>query len=97
MRVQINSGAIDTVGPKEIAKAFEMKVMEMSKRGLGYVAANGGSINNHGEKNIVGCTDDGDNVSTRAQRADINNALCSVRKMNFGGNVGVLDGGKSYA
>ncbi len=33
--VQIDSGAIDTVGPKEIAKAFEMKETAMSKRGNG--------------------------------------------------------------
>ena len=50
VRVQIDSGAIDTVGPKEIAKAFEMKETEMSKRGIGYVAANGSSIKNYGEK-----------------------------------------------
>ncbi len=29
VRVQIASGAIDAVGPKEIAKAFEMKETEM--------------------------------------------------------------------
>ncbi len=35
--VQIDSGATDTVGPKEIAKAFEMKGTEMSTRGIEYV------------------------------------------------------------
>ncbi len=32
VRIQIDSGAIDTVGPKEIAVAFKMRETEMSKR-----------------------------------------------------------------
>ncbi len=32
----------------------------------------------------------------RVQCADAKKALCSVRKMNLGGNVVVLDGGRSY-
>ncbi len=35
IRVQIDSGTIDTVGPKEIAKAFEMKESAMCQRGNG--------------------------------------------------------------
>ncbi len=46
---QIDSGAIDAVGPKEIAKAFEMKETEMSNRGKGHVAAIGSSIQNYGQ------------------------------------------------
>ncbi len=46
VRIQIDSGAIDTVGPKGIAGAFEMRETEMSKRGMGCVAANRGSIEN---------------------------------------------------
>ncbi len=33
--VQVDSGAIETVGPKEVAKAFTMKEKAMSKKGLG--------------------------------------------------------------
>ena len=32
----------------------------------------------------------------RIQRADVKKVLCSVHKMNMGGNVVVLDGEKSY-
>ena len=32
----------------------------------------------------------------RVQCADVNKVLCSVHKMNLGGNVVVLDGEKSY-
>ncbi len=66
VRVQIDSGAIDAVGPKEIAKAFETEETEMSRRCKGYIAANGGSIENYGEKKIVGHADDGESASTRA-------------------------------
>ena len=32
----------------------------------------------------------------RVQHADVKKALCSVHKMNLGGNVVVLDGRRSY-
>ncbi len=82
--------------PKEIAKAFEVKETEMSKRGVGYVVADGSSDKNYGEKNIVGYTDSGESVDLRIQCTDAKNALCSVHKMNSRGNVVVLDGGRSY-
>ena len=44
--VQIDSGAIDAVGPKEIASAFGMKETPKSKNGVGFVAASGSSIRN---------------------------------------------------
>ncbi len=44
VRVQIDSGAMATVGPKEIARAFEMMEMVMSKRGVGFVAASESGI-----------------------------------------------------
>ena len=53
-RVQIDAGGIDTVGPKDVAKAFEIKGTTMSRRGFGHVAASGSSVENHGEKKIVG-------------------------------------------
>ncbi len=54
MRVQIDCGAIHTVGPKEVARTFELKETVMSKRGVGCVAANGSSVKNYGEKKVVG-------------------------------------------
>ncbi len=65
----------------------------MSKGGIGYVAANGRGVKNHGEKKIVGYADDGESVSTTVQRADVKKALFSVDKMNLGGNAAALDGG----
>ena len=72
-----------------------MRETEMSRRGIGFVAANGSGIKNYGEKKIVGYTDKGEAVSMRVQCADVKKALCSVHKMNLGGNVVVLDGERS--
>ncbi len=69
--MQIDSGATDAAGTKEIAKALEMKETEMSRSGIGQIAAKWSSIKNYGEEKIVGCTDDGESVSARAQRADV--------------------------
>jgi hypothetical protein len=41
IRVPIDAGAAETVGPKEIAKAFEMKETFVSRIGIGTVAAHG--------------------------------------------------------
>ncbi len=43
-RAQVDSGATDAVGPKEIAKAFTMKENVLSKEGLGRIASNGSRI-----------------------------------------------------
>ncbi len=84
IRVPIDSGAIATVGPKEIAKAFEMKETIMSKRGIGLAAANGSGIKNYWETKIVGYTEDGEGEGLRVQRAGPKKVLESVHKMNMG-------------
>ncbi len=96
VRIQVDSGAIDTVGPRDIAEAFKMRETEMSRRGIGFVAANGSSVKSYGEKKIVGYTDNGEAVSMRGQRADVKKVFCSVHKMNMGGHVVVLDSARSY-
>jgi hypothetical protein len=96
VRVQIDSGAIDTVGPRGVAKAFAMKETTMSKKGIGFVAANGSSIKNYGEKRVVGYTEDGEGVSLKITCAEVDKVLGSVHRFNAGGNVVVLDGRSSY-
>ena len=96
VRVQIDSGAIDTVGPRGVAKALAMKETMMSKKGLGFVAANGSSIKNYGEKRVVGYTEDGEGVSLKITCAEVDKVLGSVHWFNAGGNVVVLDGKSSY-
>ena len=84
------------MAPKEVAKAFELRETVMSKKGIGFVAANGSKIENYGEKRVVGYTEDGEGVSMKMQRAEVKKVLGSVHKMNQGGNVVVLDGERSY-
>ncbi len=70
-RIQIDSGAIDSVGPKVIARAFEMRETATNKRGIGYVAAHGSGVKNYGENKFVGRTEDGEGVSLRTQRGGV--------------------------
>jgi hypothetical protein len=46
IRGQIDSGAVDAAGPREIARAFEMKETAKSKRGIVFGAAHGSGIKN---------------------------------------------------
>ncbi len=91
VRTQTDSGAFDTVRPMEVAKAFGMKETMMSRRGIGHAAANGSSRKNYGEKKTAGLTDDGEELSMRAQRADAKKVVQTAHKMNLGGNVVVSD------
>ena len=96
VRVQMDSGAVDTVVPKDTARAFAIKPTEMSKKGIGFIAANGSKISNYGEKKVIGWTDEGAGMSMRMTCADVKKPLCSVYRMNLGGNVVVFDGDRSY-
>ena len=50
VRVQVDSGAIDSVAPKAVAAGLPVRVTKAAKAGLGYVAANGSRIENYGER-----------------------------------------------
>ena len=65
IKVQVDSGAIDTVAPKNVAKKFELKETPASRRGVGFVAANGSKIQNYGERKVTGYTDEGVPMSMR--------------------------------
>ena len=96
IRVQVDSGAVDTVAPRHIAKAFKLRETALSKNNIGFVAANGSKIENYGERKVCGYTDEGDSISLRMTCADVHKVLGSVHKMNKGGNMVVLDGDNSY-
>jgi len=96
IRVQVDSGAIDTVAPKDVARAFSLQETAMSRNGIGFVAANGSKISNFGERRVVGYTDEGEGVSMRMTCADVQKVLGSVHRMNLGGNRVMLDGHQSY-
>ena len=52
--VTVDSGAIDSVIPKGIAKGVETRATDASRKGLKYRAANGTAIVNEGEKSLKG-------------------------------------------
>ena len=57
--ITVDSGAVDTVGPKAVGQAFPILPTRESSLGLGYRAANGSPIRNFGERTIEGQTEDG--------------------------------------
>ena len=52
IKMKIDSGAIDTVIPKQCASSSKLNESTMSKQGFGYRAANGTPIKNHGERTV---------------------------------------------
>ena len=96
IRVQVDSGAIDTVAPKHVAKAFSLMETKMSKKGIGFIAANGSEMKNHGEKKgrrVHGRRRGGgdeDDVRGRAEGVGLG------AQDEQGGSKVVLDGEKSY-
>ena len=54
LKITVDSGAVDTVGPKSIAPGFPTQGTEASKRGMYYRAANDTKIALHGNKEHLG-------------------------------------------
>ena len=94
--ITIDSGAVDTVGPKGIAESFELKENEASRNKKCYRAANNSRIEIYGEKRIYGMTNDGRNIGMDMQIADVKKPLGSVRKICEAGNRVVFDEAGSY-
>ena len=96
VRLQVDSGAIDTVAPKTVGRHLPVRETEAVKRKMGYVAANGTKIANYGERILRGLNEEGKELSMVVQVADVIKPLASVHRMNEAGNVVVLDGEDSY-
>ena len=94
--VTVDSGAIDSVIPKRVAKGVPVKQTEASRRGLKYRAANGTSIANEGEKSLRGYTNEANLVDMSMQVANVTKPLGSVRAMLKAGNRVVFDEGDSF-
>ena len=94
--VTIDSGAIDSVGPKTVAMDIGIKDTPASRAGLKYRAANGTSIDNLGEKSIQGVTNQGNKVGMTFQIANVTKPLGAVRAMLAAGNQVVFEAGNSY-
>ncbi len=81
--IQIDSGAVDSVGPKEIEKALKLQETMISKKGIGFVAAIGSIIQSYGEKRVVGNTDSGEGVSLKVQFVE----MCKKKVEKYRGEI----------
>ena len=59
LEVTIDSGAVDTVGPRGIAPKVPLEETDASRNGRYYTAANGTKIAIHGMKKVQGYTEEG--------------------------------------
>jgi hypothetical protein len=94
--VTIDSGAVDSVGPRTMATDISIKDTPASRAGLKYRAANGTPIDNLGDKSIQGVTKQGNKVGMTFQIADVTKPLGAVRAMLAAGNKVVFESGHSY-
>ena len=94
--ITVDSGVVDAVGPKGIARGFPLIPTNASKKGMCYRAANDTKIAIHGKKELYGYTPEGSRIGLDVQIADVKKALGSVRRMCEAGNRVVLDEEESY-
>ena len=87
MPIILDSGAVETVGPKTAASNVKMRESEMSKEGKGYKVANGTQIPNMGEKQIQWVDDRGMIGQMTMQVTDVTKVLASVSKVCDAGNT----------
>ena len=92
----VDSGATDTVCPKEFSPTHETKETKESKSGKFYKAANDSKIGVYGRKTIEGMTDDWSPVVVKAEVADVRRCLGSVIRMCEAGNVVHFESGNNY-
>ena len=89
--VTVDSGAVDSVIPRRLARGVPTKQTEASKQGLKYRSASGNPIINEGEKDLHGYTKEGNSVNMCMQVAEVTKPLGSVRAYVRAGNRVVFD------
>ena len=94
--VKLDSGAIGWVFTTEAGKAFPLEPTKASLAGVNYVAANGTTIGNYGQRKIKGYSDEKVPLAVAAQIADVKNNLGSVYRMCQAGNRVMFDEDGSY-
>ena len=75
IKVDLDSGAIDTVTPPSTAKHFAILETESSKRGLHYRAANVTKITNNGARNIQAISGDYNHMNSAYQIVQAGNKI----------------------
>ncbi len=92
----IDSGAAVTVMPKTWCMEHETKQSAASKAGDFYTTADGGIVENEGEKVLTLATQDGGMRHMVFQVVAVNKSLGSVSQIVANGNRVVFDTGGSY-
>ena len=91
VKFAVDSGATETVVSEEMLAFVKTFEGAAAKRGVMYEVANGLRIPNLGEKEFVGVTEEGLSRKLKAQVADVNKPLLSVKKVVSAGNRVVFD------
>jgi hypothetical protein len=91
IRVNVDSGAIDSCIPPNVASMFKVRSTKMSENGGYYTSASGGVIYNEGERDVRGVTDDAQELGMTFQVAKVRGPLGSVRRICEAGNRVVFD------
>ena len=93
----IDSGAAETVMPRDWFRSHPLMATEASRNGEFFITADGTEIENEGARRLTLCTPDWQNVrNMEFQVTDVNKALGSVSKMVRNGNRVVFDAMGSY-
>ena len=75
VKITVDSGAVDTVGPQGIAKGFPLLSTEASRKGMCYRAANDTKIAIHGKNEVQGFTPEGSIIGIDIQIADVQKGI----------------------
>ena len=94
--VTVDSGAVDTVGPRSAGTEFPIVPTRESEMGIGYRAANGSPIKNFGERTLEGHTEDGQPLRMKMTVVDVSKVLASVARICECNNRVVFDEDGSY-
>jgi hypothetical protein len=97
IEVVLDSGAADSVCPRDMCPHFSIEDSPASKAGVYYTGANGGKLFNLGQTHVPICLENGARTLATFQVADVSRPLMSVAKVCemgnrviFGANGGVI-------
>ena len=90
VKITADSGAVDHVAPRSLAKGVPVEETKASRMGVHYIAANGSEIKNEGEKQIKAFTDKGLPINMTWQIAGVKKPLASIGRICDAGNVAVF-------
>jgi hypothetical protein len=94
IRIVVDSGASETVLPRDLCPMIQNRGSGGSRDKQEYRAANGHTILNEGEKEMLVLTQHGQQRRLVMQVCDVTKPLMSVSKSNAQGNIFVFDWGQ---